>query len=46
MIAHVGHWVVDLLYVAPLVAMGGLLVVGKLRERRAERERRTRGLGP
>jgi hypothetical protein len=44
--AHAGHWLVDLLYVAPLIAMGGLLIAGKVRERRAERDRKTRGLRP
>jgi hypothetical protein len=44
--AHVGHWLVDLLYVAPLIVIAGLLLVGKLRDRRAERERRSRGLPP
>ncbi len=32
--AHVGHWIVDLLYAAPLLALGVLVLVGKLRERR------------
>jgi hypothetical protein len=39
-LAHVGHWLVDLLYVLPLILMVGLLLVGKVRERRTERERR------
>jgi hypothetical protein len=39
-LAHVGHWLVDLLYVAPLILMFAVLVVGKLRERRTQRERR------
>jgi hypothetical protein len=34
-IAHAGHVLVDLLYAAPLLLMLGLLVLGKLRERRA-----------
>jgi hypothetical protein len=37
-VAHVGHWLVDLLYIAPLILMAALLLVGKLRERRAKRE--------
>jgi hypothetical protein len=45
-LAHVGHWLVDLLYVAPLIVMGALLLVGRMRERRAERERKARGLQP
>jgi hypothetical protein len=38
--AHAGHVLVDLLYAAPLAVMFGLLLIGKLRERRA-RGRRT-----
>jgi hypothetical protein len=32
--AHAGHVLVDLLYAAPLLVMIGLLIVGKIRERR------------
>jgi hypothetical protein len=35
LLAHAGHVLVDLLYAAPLVVMFALLLVGKLRERRA-----------
>jgi hypothetical protein len=45
-LAHAGHWLVDLLYVAPLIFLGGLMIAGKLRERRAGRERKTDGLSP
>jgi hypothetical protein len=38
--AHVGHWLVDLLYVAPLILMAIALLVGKMRERRTQRHRR------
>jgi hypothetical protein len=37
-IAHVGHWLVDLLYVAPLAVLGLFVLVGKLRARRRERQ--------
>jgi hypothetical protein len=37
-IAHVGHWLVDMLYVLPLLVMGVVLVVGKLKARRESRE--------
>ena len=33
--AHAGHVLVDLLYALPLFIMVGLLLVGKLREKRA-----------
>jgi hypothetical protein len=32
--AHAGHVLLDLLYAAPLLVMVGLLVFGKIRERR------------
>ena len=37
--AHAGHVLLDLLYAAPLFVMFGLLLVGKLRERRARDKR-------
>lgn len=37
--AHAGHVLVDLLYAVPLFVMFGLLIVGKLRERRAREKR-------
>jgi hypothetical protein len=37
--AHAGHVLLDLLYAAPLIVMFGLLLVGKLRERRARGKR-------
>jgi hypothetical protein len=37
--AHAGHVLVDLLYALPLFIMFGLLVIGKLRERRARDKR-------
>ena len=33
--AHAGHVIVDMLYALPLVIMVGLLVIGRLREKRA-----------
>ena len=38
-LAHTGHVLVDLLYAVPLLIMFGLLLVGKLRERRARGKR-------
>ena len=45
-LAHAGHWLVDLLYVAPLIVLGGLMIAGKVRERRAGRGRKSDGLSP
>lgn len=33
--AHAGHVIVDMLYALPLVIMVGLLVIGRMREKRA-----------
>jgi hypothetical protein len=35
-LAHVGHWIVDLIYVVPLLLLGVALIVGKLRDRRRD----------
>jgi hypothetical protein len=32
--AHAGHWLAQIAYLAPLVLLVALLVVGRLRERR------------
>ena len=32
--AHAGHWLPQLLYLAPVIVMLGLVGLGKLRERR------------
>jgi hypothetical protein len=34
-IAHAGHWLVSVAYLAPLVFLVGIIVHGKLRDRRA-----------
>jgi hypothetical protein len=36
-LAHAGHWLVQLAYLVPLVALVGALLIGKLRERRERR---------
>ena len=33
-LAHPGHWLVSLSYLAPLVFLVGVIVVGKIRDRR------------
>ena len=37
-LAHAGHVLVDMLYAVPLLVMVGLLLVGKLRERRQRKD--------
>jgi hypothetical protein len=39
-LAHAGHWLAQIAYLAPLVVLIGMLVFGKLRARR-ERRRNT-----
>jgi hypothetical protein len=34
-LAHAGHVLVDMLYALPLVIMVGLLLIGRMREKRA-----------
>ena len=36
-LAHAGHWLAQVAYLAPLVLLVGMLVIGKLRERRERR---------
>jgi membrane protein implicated in regulation of membrane protease activity len=36
-LAHAGHWAVQLLYLAPLVVLVWMLVAARLRERRQRR---------
>ena len=33
-LAHAGHWAVSLAYMAPLVFLVGIIVAGKIRDRR------------
>lgn len=35
--AHAGHWLVQVVYMAPLVALVVILIVNQVRERRARR---------
>ena len=35
--AHAGHWLVSIAYVAPLLFLIGIILVGKVRDRREER---------
>jgi hypothetical protein len=35
--AHAGHWLAQLLYLAPLVVLVGVVLAGRLRERRDRR---------
>jgi hypothetical protein len=34
-LAHAGHWLVSLAYIAPLLFLVGVILVGKVRDRRS-----------
>ena len=34
-LAHAGHWLVNLAYIAPLIFLVGVIVFGKIRDRRS-----------
>jgi hypothetical protein len=34
LLAHAGHWLVQLIYLVPLVVLVGVIVAGRLRDRR------------
>ena len=34
-LAHAGHWLVSLAYIAPLIFLVGVIIFGKIRDRRA-----------
>jgi hypothetical protein len=40
--AHAGHWLVQLIYLVPLAVLVGVIVAGRIRDRREERA----GSGP
>jgi hypothetical protein len=33
-LAHAGHWLVQLIYLVPLVVLVGVIVAGRIRDRR------------
>ena len=33
-LAHAGHWLVSVAYIAPLIFLVGVIIVGKIRDRR------------
>jgi hypothetical protein len=37
-LAHAGHWLPQLLYLAPLIVLVVAIVIGRMRERRERRE--------
>lgn len=37
-LAHAGHWLAQLAYLAPLLVIAGVMVVSKLREKRGKQD--------
>jgi hypothetical protein len=40
--AHAGHWLAQLAYLVPLAVLVGMILLGKLRDRRQRREEERR----
>ena len=38
-LAHSGHWLVQIAYLAPLIILVGMLISGRIRERRARQQK-------
>lgn len=45
-LAHAGHWLVQLIYVVPLAVLVGVIVVGRIRDRREAAHEQVREPGP
>ncbi|WP_205697513.1 hypothetical protein [Conexibacter sp. SYSU D00693] len=45
-VAHAGHWIVNLMYALPVVIVGGLLGWQAIKDRRAERRELAAGIAP
>jgi uncharacterized membrane protein SirB2 len=45
-LAHAGHWLVNVLYLVPLVIVVGMLAVSSIRDRRAEAAEAAGGASP
>jgi hypothetical protein len=37
-LAHAGHWLVQLIYLVPLAVLVGVIVAGRIRDRREARD--------
>jgi len=46
LLAHVGHWLVNVLYLVPLVIIVAMLAVSSIRDRRAEAVETAAGSAP
>ena len=41
-LAHAGHWLVQLIYIVPLLVLVGVILVGRARDRREAAHERAR----
>jgi hypothetical protein len=41
-LAHAGHWLVQLIYIVPLLVLVGVILVGRARDRREAAHERVR----
>ena len=42
--AHAGHWLVQLIYLVPLFVLVGVIMAGRIRDRRERAEEQTRAV--
>ena len=45
-LAHAGHWLVQLIYLVPLLVLVGVIVAGRIRDRREAADERLREIHP
>ena len=46
LLAHAGHWLVQLIYLVPLAVLIGVIVVGRVRDRRQAAHEQVRDAEP
>ncbi len=46
LLAHAGHWLVQLIYVVPLAVLVGVIVAGRMRDRREAAHEQVRDAEP
>ena len=46
LLAHAGHWLVQLIYLVPLAVLVGVILAGRLRDRRGATHEQVRDGGP
>ena len=46
LLAHAGHWLVQLIYLVPLAVLVGVIVAGRVRDRRRATHEQVRNVEP